>query len=306
VLDGFDADGRPRLRFARSRVTLRSLLSHNSGLGHDIWSADLVRYRKYAGIPSLSSGTNASLEVPLTCDPGGRWQYSIGLEWTGKLIEAISGMNLGAYLGAYVTGPLGMHDTTFGPVSCHADRIASVFERRSDGSLAETDFAVLPVEYEAGGGGLYGSARDYLVFLRMLLNEGRHDDVAILRPETIRLMATEQLGTLPVTRMMTVAPNLSHDFEPFFGLDAGWNLAGMHMREAGPNGRPAGSWGWGGLANSYFWVDPTSKFAGLVMTQIIPFGDPTVLELFGTLERCVYRLSARSHADVVSIERTPQ
>ena len=101
-------------------------------------------------------------------------------------------------------------------------------------------------------------------------------------------METEQLGALPVTQMKTVAPDLSNDFEPFFGLDVGWNLAGMRMREAGPHGRPAGSWGWGGLANCYFWVDPIDRVAGLVMTQIIPFGDPTVLELFGTLERSIY------------------
>jgi CubicO group peptidase (beta-lactamase class C family) len=289
VLDGFDPNGVPRLRPARSPVTLRRLLAHNSGLGHDIWSADLVRYKRHAGVPPLSSQKNAALEVPLMSDPGARWEYSIGLEWAGKVIEAVTGMTLGTYLRDHVTGPLGMRDTTFGIVPRHGDRLASAFERRADGGLSPVDFAILPGEYEAGGGGLYGTAQDYLAFLRMLLNEGRHGGITLLKPETVRMMQAEQLGGLPVTRMTTLAPHDSHDIEPFFGLDVGWNLAGMLMREAGPNGRPPGSWGWGGLANCYFWVDPINRVAGLILSQVLPFGDQTILGLFGALERDVYR-----------------
>jgi CubicO group peptidase (beta-lactamase class C family) len=288
VLEGFDADGTPRLRPARRPVTLRRLLSHSSGLGHDIWSANLTRYKPLADIPPLSSHTNASLDIPLMSDPGERWEYSIGLEWTGKVIEALTGKTLGTYLAEHVTGPLGMADTRFGPGPHHDGRLATVWERGDDGTLRPSDFAILPGEYEAGGGGLYGTARDYLIFLRMFLNQGRHGEHRILKPETIRLMATEQIGDLNVTRLITVMPHLSRDFEPFFGLKTGWNLGGMHMREKGPNGRPVGSWGWGGLANCYFWVDPINEVAGLVLAQILPFGDPTVLELFGALERQTY------------------
>ena len=293
VLKGFDERGEPMLRRARRPVTLRHLLTHSSGLGHEIWSGDLVRHKAAAGIPPLGQ-TNASLAVPLLFDPGARWEYSIGLEWAGKVAEAVTGAPLGALLAHRVTEPLGMADTEFGIAPRHGDRVASVFARAQDGSLAPVEFAILPGEYQSGGGGLYGTPQDYGVFLRMILNEGRHGERAVLRPETVRSMQEDQLGSLRVATMATQAPQLSHDFEPFFGLDAGWNLAGMAMRSEGPDGRPAGSWGWGGLTNGYYWVDPHNKVAGLVMSQTLPFGDPTVLDLFGALERDVYQREKRS------------
>ena len=288
ILVGFNEHGKPTLRRARRPVTLRHLLTHSSGLGHEIWSADLIRHNDVTGTPGLSSQTNASLLVPLLFEPGTRWEYSIGLEWAGKVIEAVTGQTLGSFLKQAVTGPLGMVDTDFGILPTHGARVAGVFERQPDGLISPIEFAILPGEYQAGGGGLYGTPQDYGVFLQMLLNEGCHNGTEVLRKETLRAMAADQLDGLRVETMRTRAPNLSHDFEPFFGLDTGWNLAGMAMRIKGPNGRPAGSWGWGGLTNGYYWVDPINKVAGLLMAQILPFGDPVILDLFGTLERDVY------------------
>lgn len=288
VLDGFGADGAPILRPARGTVTLRHLLTHSSGLANETWSADLLRYKQQTGAPTLATRTNASLEVPLLFDPGARWQYSLGLEWTGKLIEALTGLTFGAYLAEHVTGPLGMADTQFGPLPRQQGRLAGVFQREDDGTLQPSDFALLPGEFESGGGGLYGTARDYLVFLRMLLNRGRHDGIEILRPGTIDLMETEQIPAIAVTRMVTAMPHRSNDFEPAAGLKSGWNLGGVLLREPSPNGRPAGSWGWGGLANCYFWADRVNGLAGMVLSQVLPFGDGEVLGLFGALERDAY------------------
>ncbi len=173
VLEGFDADGAPRLRPAKRAVTFCHLLTHTSGFGHDIWSPNIARYQAATGIPKLSTQTNASLRLPLLFDPGEKWEYGIGLEWVGKVIEAVSGMTLGAYLREHVTGPLGMHDTEFGIAPAHSGRVASIYQRESDGRLRPIEMTAMPGEYEAGGGGLYGTAGEYLTFLRMLLNKGR-------------------------------------------------------------------------------------------------------------------------------------
>jgi methyl acetate hydrolase len=289
VLDGFDERGAPRLRAASKPITLRRLLTHTSGYGHDIWSPDLMRYRKATGTPPMSSGTNASLRVPLLFDPGERWEYSIGLEWAGKVIEAVTGQTLGVYLRDNVTGPLGMRDTAFGIVPTHSGRVAAIHQRNPDGSLRRIEFTQTPGEYEAGGGGLYSTAGDYLTLFRMLLNGGRHEDQQILMAETVESMSRNQIGEAQVTTMKSCMPDSSNDFELFPQMLKKWGLYAMLTPDAGPNGRSAGSLTWGGIANCYFWIDPAKGIAGIFMTQIMPFGDAKALELSAAFEREIYR-----------------
>ncbi len=289
VLEGFADDGTPILRPARQQITLRHLLSHTSGLGHEIWDAPLLRYQAMTGTPGLGSRTNASLGMPLLSEPGERWRYSIGLEWTAKAIEAATGMTFGAYLRDNIFQPLGMQDTGFGILPRHAGRLSSVYQRGEDGTLRPTEFAILPGEYESGGGGLYGTAPDFFRFLSLLLNEGRLGSVEILTPATVKLMGQNQIGELAVTPMRTAQPILSNDFELYPGMPKGWGLSGMITKEPGPHGRSAGSLAWGGLANCYFWLDPNEKMIALFLTQILPFGDSRTLDILGDFERELYR-----------------
>jgi CubicO group peptidase (beta-lactamase class C family) len=290
VLEGFDVDGVPRLRPAKRPVTLRHLLTHTSGFGHDIWSADIARFQAATGIPVLDTQTNASLRLPLLFDPGEAWAYGVGLEWVGKVIEAIAGTTLGAYLRANVTGPLGMRDTEFGIAPGHVGRVASVYRREPDGRLRQIEMAAMPGEYEAGGGGLYGAAGDYLIFLRMLLNQGKHKDHRVLEPETVALMGENHCGSVAVARMKSGRPLMSNDFELFPEMVKRWGLGAMLTPLAGPNGRSPGSLAWGGVANCYFWLDPVKRIAGIFLTQIMPFGDKRVLDLAAAFERQVYGL----------------
>jgi methyl acetate hydrolase len=289
VLEGFADDGTPILRPARQQITLRRLLSHTSGLGHEIWDASLLRYQEMTGTPGLGSRTNASLNMPLLSEPGEQWRYSIGLEWTSKAIEAATGMTFGDYLRDNIFQPLGMLDTGFGILPQHTGRLSSVYQREEGGALRPIDFAILPGEYESGGGGLYGTAPDFFRFLSLFLNQGRVGSVEILSPETVKLMNQNQIGELAVTPMRAAQTTLSSDFELYPGMPKGWGLSGMITKEAGPNGRSPGSVAWGGLANCYFWLDPIENVAALFLTQILPFGDSRILEILGNFERELYR-----------------
>ena len=111
VLDGFDGDT-PVLRRARSAATIRHLLTHTSGCSYWFGNADLARYRDLTGLPDILESRLGALNAPLMSDPGTRWEYGISIDWLGRVIEAITGQDLGTYLGEYVLGPLRMSDTT--------------------------------------------------------------------------------------------------------------------------------------------------------------------------------------------------
>jgi methyl acetate hydrolase len=143
-------------------------------------------------------------------------------------------------------------------------------------------------EFFMGGGGLFGTPRDYLTFLQMLLHGGTFHGARILKPETVALMQQNQIGDLRVTEMKTAAPVYSRDFDQFPDMAHKWGLSFDINPEPGPNGRSAGSISWGGLLNCYFWLDPVKRVTGVLFTQVLPFFDPEVLKLYAAFERGVY------------------
>lgn len=290
VLEGFAPDGTPRLRPARRAITLRLLLTHTSGFVYDTWDGKLNRYMAQTGLPAARTGKLAALHAPLAFDPGERWEYGIGVDWAGRMVEAVSGNDLESYMQTHIFAPLGMRDSSFDPQPEWASRVPPVHARRADGSLQPLP-PVPPVarEFYPGGGGLYSTASDYMRFLRMLMNGGELDGARLLRPDTVALMAQNHIGELTVQPLKTFNPSLSNDGEFFPGMVKKWGLGFMINTEAGPAGRSAGSLAWGGLHNTYFWLDPNRCVAGVLMTQILPFVDPTVLRLFDAFESAVYR-----------------
>jgi len=290
VLEGFDASGAPRLRPAKRLITLRHLLTHPAGFVYDIWNAEMARYMEQAGVPGIISCQNAALALPLVFEPGEKWDYGINIDWVGKAVERASGQKLGDYLAEHLFAPIGMVDTAFKLTPQHRTRLTSMHARGADGSLAPIDFE-LPQEpeFQMGGGGLYGTAADYLAFQRIFLNEGRADNGRqVLKPETARQMAANAMGDLDVRRLVTVIPAYSNDAEFFPGMKKKWGLGFMIATEPGPCGRGAGSLNWAGLANTYFWIDPVKGVAGVILMQLIPFADAESLSLLDDFERAVY------------------
>ena len=289
VLEGFDETGEPRTRPARKPVTLRNLLAHTSGFGYAMWNADLLRYKEVAVLPGVTSCENAALDLPLLFDPGERWEYGIGIDWVGKIIEAASGQKLGTYLSDHVLAPLGMRDTAFRITPGMRARLATMHQRGEDGELTPAEFEVpQEPEFEMGGGGLYSTAGDYLKFIRMILDRGKTRDGRVLNAETVDLMCRNQLGDLSVHVLKTAMPSVTNDAEFFPGIRKTWGLGFMINTEKAPTGRSRGSLAWAGLANTYFWIDPAKGVGGVYLTQLFPFADRKSAPLYLAFEKAVY------------------
>ena len=289
VLDGLDTSGAPILRPARRPITLRLLLSHTSGFAYDTWNGEIRRYMQSNGIPSAGTGRRAGLMVPLATDPGTRWEYSIGIDWAGQAVERTSGLDLEAYFRVNICEPLGMSDSGFLLRLDQRARKAGVHQRTGDTSFDVLDHETnQQPEFFPGGGGLYSVGRDYLAFLQMLLHDGRFNGAQILKPESVTELNRNQIGDLPVTMMKSYDPRRSNDADLFPDMLKKWSLGYLITTEPTPTGRAAGSLAWGGIANTYYWLDPATRVTGLILTQIFPFADPIVLDLFGQFERAIY------------------
>ena len=291
VLEGFDASGAAKLRPAKRPITLRHLLTHTAGFSYDIWDANTGRYIKSTGIPSRTTGKVASIRTPLSFDPGDKWEYGVNIDWAGRLVEVLSGQLLDTYFRDKIFAPLGMKDSGYVVSAEQRGRQARVHARQADGALAPQPWEAPPPanpEFWSGGGPLYSTARDYLKFLQMLLHGGAVDGVRLLRPETVAEMGKNHTGNIPCGIMKTQNPSLSNDVDLFPGAEIRWGLGYMLNLGAGPNGRSAGTVSWGGIFNTYYWLDPARRVTGLIMTQILPFADPSALKVYGQFERGVY------------------
>jgi methyl acetate hydrolase len=290
VLEGFDAAGQPRLRPARRPITVRHLLTHTSGFTYSIWSDALTRYEKASGMPDIASCSNGAFAAPLEFDPGDRWEYGIGMDWIGKIVEAVSDQSLEIYFRENIFQPLGMSNTGFLIGSEQKRRVATLHNRQPDGSLVASPFEMPQrPEFFMGGGGLFSTPRDYMAFLQMLLHGGEFRGARVLKPETVEAMHRNQIGELSVVEMKSAQPAYSNSFDQFPGMPHKWGFSFDLNTRPGPHGRAAGSLSWAGLLNSYFWLDPVKRVTGAVFTQTLPFFDPQVVELYGQFESGLYR-----------------
>ncbi|MEC7916125.1 MAG: serine hydrolase domain-containing protein [Actinomycetota bacterium] len=288
VLDSIDESG-PTLRPPNNAVTLRNLLTHTSGFTYEVWNAGIAQWLEHTGAPGVASGKWASLQQPLSFEPGQRWEYGIGIDWAGQLLEAVSGMRLGDWMRQEIFNPLGMSDTGY---ECNPDmqeRLAAVHVLANDQwtALASEPPKNVP-EFDSGGGGLFSTALDYANFIQMILCHGEFAEQRILSDETVTVMSSNNMGQVRVTPVTSLDHNLSADFEFMPGVPKSWGLTFQINEESVPGGRDMGSLSWAGLFNTHFWIDPTSGFGALLMTQTLPFMLPQVANLLNQLERAIY------------------
>src|SRR5260370_5166 len=137
-------------------------------------------------------------------------------------------------------------------------------------------------------GGLYSTGRGYLAVLQMLWGQGRVNGAQLLRPGTVPLLGRNHIGDIKAASLKTGPPQRSNDVDFFPGIPCKWGLGYMINTQPGPNGRSAGSLTWAGLFNTYYWLDPQKRVAGVILTQILPFADHKTVKLYGEFESGVY------------------
>ncbi len=277
VWDGGTADA-PRTRPATRPVTVHDVLTHLSGLTYGFhFQHPLDELYRRNGLgdfsePSydLAEGIARMASLPLLFDPGTRWNYSMSTDVCGRLIEVMSGLPLDQYLRERVLGPLGMHDTAFHAPEADLGRCSPLYTRGTDGGLhrmAGPEAMVQPSKFLSGGGGLVGTADDYLRFCHMLLGGGALDGVRLLGPRTVAYMARNHL---PGGKLLNELGQSTFSEAAMEGTGFGLGFSTVEDAAALQNLASEGEFSWGGAASTAFWVDPAEEICVVFMTQLLP------------------------------------
>lgn len=286
VVEGFDGE-RPVLRRPRHRGTVRNLMTHTSGLTYAPFDANLLRYGEVTGVPMPVSGLLVSFESPFVCEPGSRFAYGMSTDWTGRVIERLSGMPIEQVFRQRILEPLGIRDMTFSPDAEQWTRVAPVHAVGEDGSAAVIDFEFPQErEFDPAGHGLYATAGAFERIQRVLLRGGELDGVRLLREDTVRDMFSNHIGELELERMVSLMPAFSGDIVAPPGMK--WGLDLMVTAEGRPGYRPTGSAGWIGTFNNYYWIDPVNGVTGALHMSYLPLCEQRAVDLFDAFERAVY------------------
>jgi len=265
-----------------SDITIRQLLTHTAGFSYgfepDKYPVDQLYariWRERIHDQSMEQLLRTLLEFPLVAQPGTLWHYSIATDICGYLVELISGMPFADYLQQVIFDPLGMVDTAFEVSADRIDRFATLYGYREDNPLAQLErndsspfisaISGIPVRLHSGGGGLTSTAVDYWRFAQMMLNRGELDGRRIVKAETVALMTRNHLPA----KLLPLEFNgvASGDFRGYgFGLGYCINLDPANTAAAGSRG----DFGWGGMADTYCWVDPARQLVAILMQQYLP------------------------------------
>ncbi len=287
VIESFDATtGQYQVRPAKRPATVRHFLTHTSGLAYAFTSAIWRDFKPRAGDVYPFGGL-------LLFDPGERWHYGTSTDVVGKLVEVVSGQKLEDYFREHIFIPLKMNDTFYNVPEAKGPRLVAQQQRagkRMDGPVQlQNPQPGLTIAAPVGGGGLASTAEDYGRFMRMLLNGGTLDGVRVLKAETVALMSQNQIGTISVPALESALPR-SADFTFIADGRDKWGLGFLITADQVAGKRSPGSLSWGGINNTYFWIDPTRGIAGVVMMQYLPFADSKALAVYDAFERGAYQL----------------
>jgi CubicO group peptidase (beta-lactamase class C family) len=275
------ADGTYDTRAAKRPITIRHLMTHTSGLGYG-WSSPIVARL-------TENNRDKETQIPLLADPGDKWTYGASTRVLGEVIAAISGQPLDVYLRDRILGPLKMNDTAYFVPPEKVPRVVTVHQRK-DGKLVEQPNAATQQAAVSGEGGLYSTARDYGIFLQMLLNGGSLDGVRVIKPETVAMMGTNQIGNVLVEDQPAADPLRTRPFPLGAGHDKfglGFQIASRDERYAAL--RSPGSLSWAGINNTHFWLDPQRHIGVVVLMQVLPFYDDACIRVLRGFEAQVYR-----------------
>lgn len=257
--------------------TIHQLLLHTSGLTYGFnpgllsqhYTENRINFDPGSG--GLDQAVKRAAAMPLAFPPGTGWEYSIGIDVIGRVIEVVSGMALDRFLAMHIFEPLGMTDTSFSVPPDRIDRFADCYTWTGEGAFECTDQAVSSAFREtsvstfSGGGGLVSTLDDYLRFGEMLRCGGAFGDVRLLSPGTIRFMRANHLGG-DIASMGTQSFNELPMQGQGFGIGGGVVIDAPRTGVIGSKG----DFGWGGMASTFFWTDPVEDLTCVFFTQLIP------------------------------------
>src|SRR5689334_3623829 len=287
VIESFDAKtGDYKVRPASRPPTVKHFLTHTSGLGYPFTSEIIRDFKPRAGETYPFGG-------PLLFDPGERWHYSTSTDVVGRLVEVVSGQKLEDYFREHIFIPLKMNDTSYNVPEAKGPRLVAQQQRAGahmDGAVElQSPQAGLTIAQPVGGGGLASTADDYGRFMRMLLNGGALDGARVLKADTVALMEQNQIGAVSVPALKSALPR-SADFTFIADGRDKWGLGFLITVDQVPGKRSPGSLSWGGINNTFFWIDPTQGIAGVIMMQYLPFADAKALATYDIFERGAYQI----------------
>jgi len=259
-----------RLRAPARPILIRHLLTHTAGLGYgDIGRTPVdslyreARLGVWGSAGNLTQTVDAIARQPLIFDPGTRFNYSMGIDVLGRVVEVVSGMTLEDFFRDHIFEPLGMDDTGFQVDAEDLPRFTAAYAPSPQGlrenESATTGTHTQPAAWFSGGAGLTSTASDYLRFASMLLNDGELDGVRLLRAETVRMMRTNQLP-----------PELTPT--PIAGPNHGWGYG--FAVSVGP--QHPGQFRWIGIIGTTFWVDPAEDLIVFAWQQLRPNGQSPI------------------------------
>ncbi|MBV8777482.1 MAG: beta-lactamase family protein [Alphaproteobacteria bacterium] len=257
---------------AKRTMTVQDLLRHTSGLTYALFGDSPVQMLWRDANLQDENQTNEELvgklaQLPLLFEPGTTWEYSMSTDVLGRVVEVVSGQSLAAFIAEQITGPLGMVDTAFAAGGDKAARVAEPLVDKATGKKPPMRNVGRENRWHSGGGGLAGTAADYLRFCQMLLNGGELDGVRLVAPKTVALMASDHLppnvqyGETARTRFGALAP------VPEMGYGFGLGFAVRKVPGMSPVPGSVGEFFWGGATGTYFWIDPQEQMIVVLMLQ---------------------------------------
>ena len=268
--DGDDLETEP----ARRPIVIRDLMTHTSGLTYTFIPSPVAASYVAAGLEGsadavphddLAHYVRELAKQPLLAHPGTAWNYSVGLEVAGRVVEVVSGQSFRDFLKERIFDPLGMVDTYFYLPESKVGRYAALYRPGEDGKIVLTEAPDVnarhvrePHRYFSGSGGLVSTAADYYRFHQMMLNGGELDGARILGRKTVELMTSNHTGDHGLWLR-----------GPGYGFGLGYSV----VTDKGASAMPAsvGSYSWGGAYCTVFWVDPVEELIGILMTQVRPY-----------------------------------
>jgi CubicO group peptidase (beta-lactamase class C family) len=261
-------------------ITIRHLLTHTSGIGYSFMDPRLA---------AIDDGRTHQADLPLLHDPGERFAYGPSTIVLGSVIEAITGATLGAVFADRIFEPLGMADTGFAVAPDRHRRAVTVHKRDAE-ALRETPNPPKLQSRGRGDDGLFSTVEDYGRFMRLFLNGGIAGGRRLLRESTAAAMTSNQIGALRIGEHPPVPGYVARPFPPGGAAD-GFGF-GFQIHTQAPTGeapmRSSGSYGWTGIFNTYFWIDPRKEIAVVVLMQFLPAFDDAAVDILHGVERLVY------------------